>query len=284
VRLAKSYRRSAGIVRRKGHWPLLVVLHLGAAAGQANQPGFQSQAAAHADSIDRRQWDRAIDNRAFKTGESLKFVIRYGPVQAGHAYMEVEEVVEHNARRCYRIVSRAESNGFFSAFYKVRDTAVSIIDSIGIYSWYFEKDLQEGKYRAEHEVIFDQPNQRVITKKDTVATPPFVQDVLSSFYYLRTQDLEIGGAYDIEHFAETKLYPLRVKVLRKETIRVQAGKFDCFVVEPILRSAGLFKHKGRVTVWLTDDQYRMPVLMKSEIMLGAIVAELQEHSGVYPVD
>lgn len=260
-----------------------IVINVSIVVSHAHISAYQrGETTGKADSSGTFDQSRRIENNAFKTGESLKFVIRYGPVHAGYAYMEIPEIVDYNNRRCYRIVSRAESNDFFSAFYRVRDTAISLIDSIGIFSWHFEKELHEGKYDADLELIFDQPGNRVITKKDTIQTPPYVQDVLSSFYYLRTRELEIGKSYNIDHFADTNLYPLEVKVLRKETIRVQAGKFSCIVVQPLLRSAGVFKHKGKVTVWLTNDRYRMPVLMKSEIVIGSIIAELQEHQGVYP--
>ncbi len=236
------------------------------------------------DSFSEFDMDRKITNGAFQVGEALKFIIRVGPISAGNAFMEILEVVTHNNRRCYRVVSRAESNNFFSAFYKVRDKATSLIDSVGIYPWDFQKQTREGKYRADVKLIFDQTNNRIITKKDTVETPPYVQDVLSSFYYLRTQELEVGKSYSIDYFSEKKLYPLEVKILRRETVRVRAGKFACLVVEPVLKSAGIFKHKGRITVWLTDDQRKMPVLMKSQIVVGSIVAELTEYEGVVPAD
>ena len=223
-----------------------------------------------------------VNNEAFKVGESLKFLIRYGPIQAGYAYLEILQVRDVNGRRCFEVTSRAESNNFFSTFYKVRDKTVSLMDSVGLYSWHFSKKIREGKYRADIEVIFDQPNYRVITKKDTIKTPAYVQDPLSSLYFLRTQNIEVGKSYFIDHFSGKKLYPLTVRVLRKETIRVRAGKFTCLVVEPVLKDAGVFNSKGDVTVWLTDDRYRIPVLMKSKILVGSIIAELIEYKGVLP--
>lgn len=226
--------------------------------------------------------NREIENVAFKAGESLKFVIRFGPVQAGNAYMDIEEVFDYNNRRCYRMVTRAESNAFFSTFYKVRDRTISIIDSTGLFPWHFEKKLREGKYKADIKFIYDQINQQIITKNDTIPTPLFIHDDLSSFYFLRTQDLQVGTSYTLDHFSDKSKHRLEVKILRRETIRVRAGKFSCLVVEPLLKSAGVFKSKGKVTVWLTDDQYRMPVLMKSKVLVGSVIAELVEHKGVYP--
>lgn len=227
--------------------------------------------------------NRVIENNAFQTGEYLKFIIRYGPIKAGYAYMEIPEITAVNERSSYHIVSRAESNDFFSAFYKVRDKVESFMDSTGMFSWRFEKHLREGKYRADVKNIFDQENRKVITKKDTFAVPLYTQDVLSTLYFIRTQELKLGQSISVENFSDGKLYPLEVKILKKETVRVKAGKFPCIIVEPILRSTGIFQHKGRLKVWLTEDKTHTPVMMKSEIVVGSVVAELIEYKGVQPV-
>jgi hypothetical protein len=227
--------------------------------------------------------DRMIKNNAFRKGEWLKFVIRYGPVKAGYAYMEIPDIVKINGKPCFHIISRAESNDFFSAFYKVRDRVESFIDTTGIFPWHFEKHLREGKFSADVINIFDQKNQRVIARKDTFQVPLYVQDVLSAFYYVRTQDLKIGNHFSVDNFSDGKNYPLEVKVLKKENVRVKAGKFYCFVVEPILKSTGIFKQKGRLKVWMTEDPTHTPVMMKSEIVVGSIVAELIDYRGVNPI-
>ena len=102
------------------------------------------------------------------------------------------------------------------------------------------------------------------------------QDILSSLYYVRMMDLEVGRSVFIENHADKKNYPLEIRVLKKERIKVPAGEFDCTVVEPVLRSAGLFSQKGRLTVWLSDDEARIPVLMKSKVVIGSISAVLTE--------
>jgi hypothetical protein len=227
--------------------------------------------------------DRVVSNVAFKKGEYLKFVIRYGPVKAGFAYMEIPDIVEINNKSSFHVISRAESNNFFSTFYKVRDKVESLIDTTGIFTWLFEKHLREGKFHADIINVFDQKNKRVFTRKDTFDVPLYVQDVLSALYYIRTQKLTVGESISVDNFSDGKKYPLEVKVLKKEKIRVKAGKFSCFVIEPILKSTGLFQQKGKLTVWMTEDPTHMPVQMKTEIVVGAIIAELLEYKGVKPV-
>ena len=125
---------------------------------------------------------------------------------------------------------------------------ISIIDAVGMFSWYFEKNLREGNYRSDRSYIFDQPKFVVYYNDDTVDVAPYAQDALSVLYYIRTQELKIGESIFVENFTDGKKYPLEVRVIRRETIKVKAGKFDCVVVEPLMQSSGIFKHEGKLTV------------------------------------
>ena len=222
-------------------------------------------------------FDRYVDNVAFGLGEHLEFDITYGFITAGHATMSVDRLIEFENRPCYKIVTTANSNSFFSTFYNVDDRVESIIDAIGLFSWRFEKNLKEGKYRAIRKFSFDQRNHKAEYNNDTTTVPPYVQDALSVFYYMRTQDLKVGESVFVDHYNDGKLYPMEIKVLKKETITVPAGTFECLVIEPLLQSVGVFKHEGKLKVWLTNDRLRLPVLMKSKVLVGSIVAELTSY-------
>jgi hypothetical protein len=222
-------------------------------------------------------FDRFVDNVAFGPGEKLSFDIGYGFINAGHATLEVAELIEYDGRPCYQVISTARSNKFFSSFYRVEDRVESIIDAIGIFPWYFEKNLSEGSYRSDRSYAFNQAEHVVYYKDDTLDVEPFVQDALSVLFFARTQELKVGSSIFIDNFTDGKNYPLEVKILRRETIKVKAGKFDCLVLEPLMRSAGVFRHEGKLTVWLTDDRLKMPVLMKSKVLVGSISAELSSY-------
>lgn len=225
---------------------------------------------------DNPEIDRYVENIAFGIGERLHFDIGYGFINAGTAVMEVVDLVEYDNRPAYRVVSSAQSNKFFSSFYAVRDSVESIIDAIGLFSWYFDKKLREGKYRSHRRYGFDQINHQVVYEDDTIQVAPYVQDALSMLYYVRTQPLKVGESVFVDNFTDGRHYPVEIRVHRRERIKVKAGAFDCLVVEPFLRVAGIFKHEGKLTVWLTDDRLRLPVMMKSKVVVGSITAELTD--------
>ncbi len=219
---------------------------------------------------------RDIRNDAFGVGEYLKFELGYGFIKAGYAEMQVDSMFEHSGRECYMVTTNARTYKFFDTFYKVRDHGESWIDAWGLFSWRFEKHLREGGYKADVLQVFDQYRGLAFEETDTVMIKRYMQDVLSSLYYVRALDLKVGDTVYIDNYNKKSCYPLNVIVHDREEVKVKAGTFTCLKVEPLLRSAGLFKHEGRLTVYMTDDRLKMPVLMKSKVIVGSITAELLE--------
>jgi hypothetical protein len=217
----------------------------------------------------------ASESLPFEVGEKLVFSVRYGFIKAGEAVMEVRGLTSCPGGECFHLVSEARSTGAFSLFFEVRDRVESHMDAEGLYTWRYEKNLHEGNHRAHEVVLFDHA-RRTATYPDgkVVEIPAGVQDVLSSLYYVRTLDLEVGSSVFIDNHADGKNYPLEVRVLKREMVEVPAGEFDCLVLEPILKASGVFQHKGRLTVWVTADDGHVPVMMKSKIVIGSISAEL----------
>lgn len=238
----------------------------------------QALAEGYLDESDSVEFDRFVENVAFGVGERFCFDINYGFINAGTATMEVLRLIEYGGRPCYQVVTRANSNSFFSTFYTVDDRVESVIDAIGLFSWRFEKNLREGSYRSDRMYAFNQREHYTVYKGDTIEVAPWVQDAISVLYYVRSQELKVGRSLFVDNFTDGKNYPLEVKILKKENITVEAGNFDCIVVEPLTQSVGLFKHQGKLKVWLTDDRLKMPVLMKSKILVGSVTAELTDYS------
>ncbi len=218
----------------------------------------------------------AVSSPPFGAGERLSFEVKYGFVSAGTAVMGISEIVRERGYPCYHIVSVAESNPFFSAFFTVRDVAESYLDVRRLVPLRFEKHIREGDFRADDVVLFDRDRQVALYPKKGQVVPLAydAQDILSSLYYVRMMDLKVGRPMYIENHADKKNYPLEIRVLKEERVSVPAGDFDCIVVEPVMRTTGLFRHKGTLTVWLTKDPSHIPVLMKSKVAIGSVSAVL----------
>jgi hypothetical protein len=155
----------------------------------------------------------------------------------------------------------------------------SFVDYEYLYTLRFQKNIREGKYRHQETVEFDQENHRAhYSTGQVIEMTPESRDILISLFWARLFPLEVGKSLYIDNHTDKKNYPLEVKVYKKETLKTIFGKVECLLVEPVLRTPGLFEHKGRLWVWLTNDQRRIPVLMTSKIIIGSINAVLKEYT------
>lgn len=220
------------------------------------------------------------------SNESLQYGLYYSFIKAGTAYIKTRGITEHNGKKAYLIQTTAFSASVIDSVFKVRDINFSWIDVATHYSLGYAQSLREGNYVRDEWVNFEPENQRYYgeVKKKKEPRPISgeldqpVLDMLSSLYYVRSQPLEVGKDVTFDIINREERYPLVVKVLGKETVKTKAGKFNCWVVEPQFRGEGIFVAKGKsLKVWLTDDQYRMPVKMSVEVFIGSVYAELLDY-------
>jgi hypothetical protein len=228
---------------------------------------------------------RTIPNSAFRPGEDYAFAVRLGLFRAGLAHISVLAVESINERPAYHLLSEAHSTGIVKLVYPVLDRDDTWLDTQSLVTVRYEKKILERHFRIEEAVTLDQVNHRY---KDTSyrmdkdrygfqegSLPPNILDILGSFFYVRTVPLAVGQLFSIDVYSGGKVWPLEVRVIKRETVKVTAGKFDCFVVEPLLREQGLFISKGKkLEVWLTADDHHMPVRMRAETFVGHVAVEL----------
>ncbi len=218
--------------------------------------------------------------------EQLKYGVYYSFIKAGTAYIRNRGLVNINGRPAYLLQTTAFSASVIDAFFKVRDINHSWLDAQDFYSLGYGQSVREGNYVRDEWLTFDYPNKQYtgqVQKKE--APRPIsgtldikVLDMLTSLYYVRTQTLTPGTDIVFDIINREKQYPLIVKVLKKERVKTEAGTFDCVLVEPQIRGEGIFVAKGKsLKVWLTDDEYKMPVKMKVEVFIGSVSAELLEY-------
>lgn len=218
------------------------------------------------------------DTIGFGEGEYLLFSIQYGLIYAGDATLEIRNIADIEGRKSYHIISLARTNKAFDLIFKVRDRHESFMDYENLFSLRFEKHLREGKFRRDEEVDFDQEKHLAIYRDKEVGIPPNTQDFLTALFYMRTIRLEPGQAVAMANHTGGKNYPIYVKALRRERVEVPAGQFDCIVIEPVLETSAIFENKGKLTIWLTDDTVKMPVLMRSKVIVGSFEAVLKEYN------
>jgi hypothetical protein len=268
----------------------------GSVAGAADEGGFDAALQALGDSLDadvpfRLTSPRARAIQKFRrlhpyletalcVGEKLTFSVRYGPIRGGEATIEIPGRAFVGGDSCYHLLTTAQSNDVFSTFFFVRDRVESFASTDLLQPLRFEKHLHEGDYLADVVVRLDPVNHVAIYDDSTIVeTLPGTHDILTAFFSARARVLEPGMTFNLDCHADHKNYPLRTTVLRRERVEVPAGTFDCVVVEPMLRTPGLFKQEGSLTIWLTDDRRHIPVQMRSKLPIGSISVVLTDVAG-----
>jgi len=227
---------------------------------------------------------RKHENNAFREGEKLTFDVKYGFVTAGIASFEIPKIKKISGRNAYHVTFEVNTVPTFDTFFKVRDRYETYIDVEGIFPWRFEQHIREGNYSRDFSAFFDQRKGKAKTSGGEFDIPKYVNDIVSAFFYARTLDysnLNVGDRIPLKNFYKDKVYDLDVVYHGKETIEVAAGKFECIIVEPLVQEGGLFKNEGSIMLWMTNDDAKMPVRVKTKVVVGAINSDLTSYSGVY---
>jgi hypothetical protein len=213
----------------------------------------------------------------FSVGERLKYSVGWGKINAGTATMEVEDIIHYLGHEVYRVVVEAKSNKVFSVFYPVEDRLESLIDVNGLFSRRYWTKQDEGNRKSERKYEFYQERNVAYHKDKNYYIRYGIQDEVSAVQYVRTQKMEVGRPVYVDIFANRKNWRVKCQVVKQERIEVPAGEFDTVLVEPELHFDGVMK-KGKIKIWFSNDQWRIPVQVKSKVaIIGAIVIKLESY-------
>lgn len=218
---------------------------------------------------------RKVENRAFKVGEKLTYIVKWKGVAGGTAVMQVKKIVKISGRDTYYVTLSTRSSRFFDIFYKIRDLIESYIDKQSIFAWKQKKKLREGRYRSNKETIYDQEKHQALYKGKKVDIPVYVQDSLSSVYYLRTQELNKGGSLIIDANDDGKNYSVEVKVIGIEKVATPSGKYKALKIEVVWKREGKV-HVESSRMWLSNDQRKIPVKIERQTKTGKITMLLKK--------
>lgn len=231
--------------------------------------------------------DASIEAPAKKLdiGEKFTYKAEWLGMDVGIATLSVQSITERNGRKVYHILATAETMPIISKFYKVEDRISSYLDTERLYPVRFEKQQREGGYRSDEYTDFDQTKGKAYyfsrlnhTKKE-YEIPEKVQDPLSCMYYFRLQDVAVGESVFANVNTDEKNYLLEAKILKKGIVRIEGvGEWEAFMVEPLPWFQGKVTRRAKVTMWLSSDEKRIPLLLvtKGIPFVGTITITLQK--------
>ena len=227
---------------------------------------------------------------AFKEGEWFKFKISYsGWMKAGNATLTVKDAKLNN-KDVHHVVGRGWTTGMIKFFFKVKDRYESYFDKSTIVPYKFVRNINEGGHTKDLEIDFDQVgnkahiNNKKHKSKKVIDTKPNIQDMVSTFYYLRnnldTKNLKIGNEIKLDMFFDEENYGFKLKYLGEETIKTEFGKIETLKFRPYVMAGRVFKEEESLTLWVTKDKNKVPLRIKADLAVGSLRADLEAFKGL----
>jgi hypothetical protein len=215
----------------------------------------------------------------FGPGERLDYRITYGILgKRGDATTEVVAVEDVRGNESYHLRFRMKGGALG---FGMDDQQESWLDVGRLYSHRFKQDLNQTTYERLRTLDF-YPAEQVWRRVEKVESGPLASDMplddVSFMYWARTLPLEVGETYEFARYYKESGNPVVIRVLRRETVKVPAGTFNTIVVQPLIRTSGLFSDGGRAEVYFTDDERRMIVLLKTRLSLGILQLQLERYT------
>ncbi len=230
------------------------------------------------------------ENSSFDTGEWFRFRMSYsGFLKAGNATLTVKDSFIHG-KPVYHVVGKGWTTGAIKWFFKVKDRYESYFDKTTVKPYKFIRDIDEGGHTKNIEIEFDHKNNVALVndkkhnRKSTINTAPNIQDMVSTFYYLRNQidieNLKPGFEVDVNMFFDEENYPFKLKYLGEEIIKTEFGKIEAVIFRPSVMAGRVFKEEESLTLWVSKDKNKIPLRVKADLAVGSLRADLEAFKGL----
>ena len=237
-----------------------------------------------------------VENFAFQSGEKLVFRGYYNWgfiwLAAGEVELSVETDQFQN-KDVFKIKGKGKNTKAFDWFFKLRDTLTCYADVKTLSPLYFNRRTHEAKYNAHHEYWFDYGKNQITSriqkrqkpvKLDTIPNKPCTFDILSVAYYVRNIDFskyKKGDKIPISMLIDNEIHSLYIRYRGLETIKAKSGeRFECLKFSPLLVEGTMFKGGEDMTVWLSNDDNRIPIMVEAKVLVGSIKGILDSYEGL----
>jgi hypothetical protein len=231
---------------------------------------------------------------SYSIGEFFKLRIHYGLINAGYATLEVKDA-ELNGKKMHHVIGKGYTTGVTKMMFKVVDNYESYFNKETNKPYVFIRNINEGGYTKNQQGYFNQNNNTVLVKdyknktEKTFNVPENVQDIVSSFYYLRNHpkidNLNIGESIVIDMFFDEETTKFKLKFVGRENINSKFGEINCMIFKPLVQAGRVFKEEESLTVWISDDKNKIPIRVKASLSVGSIKADIDQYKGLkHPIN
>jgi len=227
------------------------------------------------------------ENPVFLDGEALTFRIRYGIITGGEVKITAKKT-QFNDIEVFHTVLTGRTTGLVDKIFKVYDVYESFFDPLTNLPEKAIRNIREGSYRYYDEVLYNQKEMYIVSqRKGKVSVPENTLDMASVLYYVRRLDLNklnVNDIISLDTYFGGDLFPFYIVYKGRETISIGSGKFKCFKFVPIVEPGRIFEKKDDMTIWFSDDENKIPVSIKFDILVGSFRCDLTHFENLkYPL-
>ncbi|HCQ77204.1 MAG TPA: DUF3108 domain-containing protein [Leeuwenhoekiella sp.] len=227
---------------------------------------------------------------AFQDGEWFRFRISYsGWWKAGEATLSVtNETLK--GKPVYHVKGKGVTTGMTKLFFGVEDYYETYIDKNTTLPYRFIRKIDEGGHTKDKIIDFNQQsnvatvNDKKHNEVKTFQTEPNIHDMVSAFYYLRnsidSENLKDGDETVINMFFDQENFKFKLKFLGREEVKTKFGKVKALIFRPYVQAGRVFKEKESLTVWISDDQNKIPLQIKADLAVGSLKADIDAYKGL----
>lgn len=224
-----------------------------------------------------------------KRGETLEYKVNFGFFTVGRAQIVTsEKLYRVNGRPCYKVEVRGKTSGAADWVAKVEDVWGTYMDSLSFMPIMGYRQIKENSYRKNELTKFDQKNQMVELKVLNQKTGDFneslifktlepVRDLVSGYSFLRTLDYDQkvkGDSITIYGVFEDNFYDFKILYGGKEKIKTALGEFTACKLIPVMPNNKLFSGENAITIWLSDDENKIPLKIEADLVIGKAGCEI----------
>ncbi|MBI9038376.1 MAG: DUF3108 domain-containing protein [Bacteroidales bacterium] len=235
-------------------------------------------------------------NTTFLSGEKISYIVAYNWgfiwVDAGKVTFEVDSL-EKNGKNVYHFLSSGKSLTRYDWIFKVRDYFESFAETIDLKPLEFFRNTNENGYRVYNKYVFDHSLNKIFSftensnkdfLQDTLDLPACTFDVLTAIYYTRNIDFskyKFGDKIPVSMIIDNEIFNLFIRYINKEVVENIDGKlYNCIKFKAMLVEGTIFSKGEDLTVWVTDDKNKIPIIAEAKILVGSVKAYLTQAKGL----
>jgi len=227
---------------------------------------------------------KALVKPVFESGEELNYIVRYGFIRGGEASLKVLSThQDFQGKSAIHFLASGRTSGALDIFYKVRNQYESYINPETFLPFAYSENIKENSYTRSGTTTFDYAKKEAQNKKGSHPITEFTRDIVSSYYFARSIDisgLKIGESIKFNYFLEDSVYPLEIVYLGREKVNSPLGWFYCLKYSPSIEPGRIFRKDSKMYLWITDDENRIPIKAKADILVGSVILELKDYKNL----